>query len=319
MTRKTKIYRGIRKVTMSFLLLLTSIGLYAQDETVAEGTSGFWSDPMNHPLFPLYALTAFIFLVVLVVVVVAFYLIKVLNLLIERAAMERAERLGGPYVPAKTGWQKLMQRLTRSTPVEKEADIMLDHSYDGIRELDNHLPPWWTWLFYATIIWSVGYMIVYHVTDSLPLSIEEYQADVEKVQKLRASQEVVQIDENTLEYTDDAELISKGKEVYMSNCASCHRNDGGGGVGPNLADDYWLHGGSIKNIYATIKNGVPEKGMISWAPILKPEEMRDAAFFIMSLRGTSPAGGKEPQGELYTPEQKPAETKPDSVVTEASL
>src|SRR5690606_41933206 len=167
------------------------------------------------------------------------------------------------------------------------------------------------WLFYGTIIWGAVYLIVYHVMGLLPLSEAEYLAEVERVQAMRATREVGEIDEASLVYTPDAEIISRGQAIFTSNCASCHRNDGGGGNGPNLTDDYWIHGGSLQNIFATIKNGGPDKGMISWAPILKPEEIRDASFYIMSIRGSNVAGGKEPQGELYR-EELPA-VKQDSV------
>jgi cytochrome c oxidase cbb3-type subunit 3 len=289
-----------------FPFLFSSPGLSAQ------GQSG-----ISNQMLLLYTLTAFVFLVLITVVIITFYVIRVINMLTESSARQQAEKAGIPYAPSQSWWQILMHKLTRSTPVEQEADILLDHSYDGIRELDNYLPPWWKWLFYGTVVWAVIYLIVYHVAGLLPLSNEEYMAEVEEVQKIRASQEIVQIDENTLEFTAEADLINKGKEVFISNCASCHRNDGGGSVGPNLTDEYWLHGGSVRNIYATIKNGVPEKGMISWAPILKPEEIRDAAFYIMSIQGTNPPGSKAPQGELHVPE--PAKVNADSVVAETNL
>jgi cytochrome c oxidase cbb3-type subunit 3 len=289
-----------------FLFLFSSPGLFAQ------GQSG-----ISNQMLLLYTLTAFVFLVLITVVIITFYVIRVINMLTESSARQQAEKAGIPYASSQSWWQILMHKLTRSTPVEQEADILLDHSYDGIRELDNYLPPWWKWLFYGTVVWAVIYLIVYHVAGLLPLSNEEYMAEVEEVQKIRASQEIVQIDENTLEFTAEADLINKGKEVFISNCASCHRNDGGGSVGPNLTDEYWLHGGSVRNIYATIKNGVPEKGMISWAPILKPEEIRDAAFYIMSIQGTNPPGSKAPQGELHVPE--PAKVNADSVVAETNL
>jgi cytochrome c oxidase cbb3-type subunit 3 len=289
-----------------FPFLFSSPGLFAQ------GQSG-----ISNQMLLLYTLTAFVFLVLITVVIITFYVIRVINMLTESSARQQAEKAGIPYAPSQSWWQILMHKLTRSTPVEQEADILLDHSYDGIRELDNYLPPWWKWLFYGTVVWAVIYLIVYHVAGLLPLSNEEYMAEVEEVQKIRASQEIVQIDENTLEFTAEADLINKGKEVFISNCASCHRNDGGGSVGPNLTDEYWLHGGSVRNIYATIKNGVPEKGMISWAPILKPEEIRDAAFYIMSIQGTNPPGSKAPQGELHVPE--PAKVNADSVVAETNL
>ncbi|NBW39228.1 MAG: cytochrome oxidase subunit III, partial [Cytophagia bacterium] len=132
----------------------------------------------------------------------------------------------------------------------------------------NHLPPWWKWLFYGTIAWSVVYLVVYHITDSVPLQQEEYNNEValadEQIRKIRAAEPVAAIDEAALTYTADAELISKGALVFKNNCVSCHKEKGEGSIGPNLTDEYWLHGGSIQNIFATIKNGVPEKGMIAW-------------------------------------------------------
>jgi cytochrome c oxidase cbb3-type subunit 3 len=279
----------------------------------------FWDDPVNNPLTPLYAVIVLVIVVTLLILLVAIMLLNVLNMFVQRAAEEKAARLGVPYVPEPSWWKKLDRKLTNAVPLEKEATVMLDHDYDGIKELDNHLPPWWKWLFYGTIGWSAVYLIVYHITDSLPLMEQEYQAEVsfanEKLNKLRASQPAATIDEAALVFTNDATLIGNGKTVYMSNCASCHKNLGEGGIGPNLTDDYWIHGGGIKNIYATIKEGVPDKGMISWKAILKPEEMRDVSFFIMSLKGTNPPNAKAPQGPVWKDEVVPATGKPDSVQT----
>ncbi|NJM25784.1 MAG: c-type cytochrome [Bacteroidia bacterium] len=244
-------------------------------------------------------------------------MLRILNMFVEKAARDRAEKLGITYKPALTWWQRVDRKLTNATPLEKEATIMLDHNYDGIKELDNHLPPWWKWLFYFTIGWSAIYLIAYHVTDTWPLMEQEYGHEVaaaqEKINAFRANQPTVQIDEGTLEYTADVELISSGRKVFDSQCVSCHRNDGGGGIGPNLTDEYWLHGGTVSEIYSTVKNGVPEKGMISWAPVLRPEEIRNVTFFIMSIRGTNPLNGKAPQGELFKTET----AKPDSASTKS--
>ncbi|MDV3309394.1 MAG: c-type cytochrome [Cyclobacteriaceae bacterium] len=264
--------------------------------------------------FVLYLLSGMVIVTLIAAIAIAIYVVRVVNMLTEQAARERAERQGVAYKSQPSLWKRLSQRLTRAAPIEREEEILLEHSYDGIRELDNHLPPWWKWLFYGTIIWGAGYLLVYHVMGLLPLSEEEYLADVERVHAMRATREVVEIDEATLVFTPDEEIISRGQAIFTSNCASCHRNDGGGGIGPNLTDDYWLHGGSLQNIFAVIKNGVPEKGMISWAPILKPEEIRDASFFVMSLRGSNVAGGKEPQGELYQEQPEPAQQ--DSVMAQ---
>ncbi|HEY8510615.1 MAG TPA: cbb3-type cytochrome c oxidase N-terminal domain-containing protein [Cyclobacteriaceae bacterium] len=292
----------MKRSILNLTALFISTSAFAQGQTISKTE------------LLVYVVAGMVLITLFAVIATAFYVFRVVNLLTEQAARERAERLGVTYVKEPSLWHRISQKLTRATPVEKEEAILLDHSYDGIRELDNHLPPWWKWLFYGTIVWGVIYLIVYHVMGLLPLSEAEYLAEVERVQAMRATREVVEIDEASLVYTPDAEIISRGQSIFTSNCASCHRNDGGGGIGPNLTDDYWLHGGSLQNIFATIKNGVPDKGMISWAPILKPEEIRDASFYIMSIRGTNVAGGKEPQGELYVEEQQVV--KQDSVVAQ---
>ena len=151
---------------------------------------------------------------------------------------------------------------------------------------------------------------------------EEYQNEVaiaeEQKKKFLANQPKVAVDENTLTYTKDDAIIAKGKEIYSINCAPCHKNDGGGGIGPNLTDEYWLHGGGVKDVYATVKNGVPEKGMVSWSNVLSPEQMRDVSFFILSLKGTNPPGAKGPQGEVYNAGND-AGVKTDTARAQASL
>ncbi len=290
---------------------------YAQ-ETV-EVTKSFWDNPMSDPLMPFYILLGFIFLVVLLVIIVAAYMIGILNMFVQQAAAEKAARQGIPYVPPLSWWTRLDRKfLTGAVPIEKEETIVLEHNYDGIRELDNHLPPWWKWLFYASIIWGVAYLIVYHVTDSLPLQTDEYQNEVAaaevQIARFKASQPAEEeIDLSTLVYTEDAGILAAGKKIFDGQCASCHVADGGGMIGPNLVDEYWLHGGSIQNIYNIIEVGVPEKGMISWKGILNPEQMKAAAFYIMSLQGTTPANPKAPQGEKYVPVKIEEGTPIDSV------
>jgi cytochrome c oxidase cbb3-type subunit 3 len=302
----------MKKIVSLFSLLALSISVFAQEAAPAKS---FWNDPFNDPLFPLYAVFAFMFLVTLLVIFVAFYILKVLNLFVVKAAEERAARLGIVYTPAPSAWSKFWIWINDFKPVEKEAEILLDHNYDGIKELDNHLPPWWKWLFYGTIIWGGVYLVVYHWSDSLPLQDEEYQNEVAIAQEQRAkflaTQPMVVIDENTLAYDANADIIAKGKKVYAINCSSCHNPLGEGSIGPNLTDDYWIHGGGIKNIYATVKNGVQEKGMIPWGPVLSPEQIRDVSFYVMSLKGTNPPNAKAPQGALYVEETTPVVT--DSV------
>jgi cytochrome c oxidase cbb3-type subunit 3 len=241
-------------------------------------------------MLTIYFIFAFMITIIILLVVTIIYVLRISALISGKQKM--------------SWWQKFWQQINATVPVEKEHDIDTGHDFDGIRELDNHLPPWWKGLFYATIVWGVVYLIVYHVTDTYPLSNGEYQAELAKAEKdaqiLKASQPVEVIDENALEYTADEAMLSHGKTVFVSNnCASCHRNDGGGNtIGPNLTDEYWLHGGSVKSIFSTINKGVLEKGMPAWGKVMSPKDVRDVAFYIMSLKGSNPPDAKTPQGEL---------------------
>lgn len=310
----------MKKILLLSLGLITTLSAWAQ-EAVKE--KSFWDDPFNHPLLPFYSLVAFIFVIILLVIAVSIILIRTMNLLIVQMEKQRAERMGKIYVPESSWLGKLWDKLNAAVPVSQEKDIVLDHNYDGIKELDNHLPPWWKWLFYASIVWSVVYLAVYHFSYSLPLSGEEYEKEVAQAtaaqQKFLASQPKAVIDESTLVYAPDATILEKGKAVFIrTNCGSCHRNDGGGNaIGPNLTDEYWLHGGGIKNVFTTIKTGVVEKGMPAWGKSMSPGDVRDVAFFVLSLQGTKPANAKAPQGELYKPEVKTGKT--DSTKTQATL
>jgi len=292
----------MKKLTSLFALFLFGGPLLAQDATPAS----FWSDPLKDPLFPFYVVIAFVFVVALLVVIVAIYMLQVLNVFIRKAEMEKAVQAGKAYVPQPGAWTRFWTWINGYRPIEKESEIMLDHNYDGIKELDNHLPPWWTWLFYGSIVWGAIYLVVYHVTDSLPLMEEEYQAEVSLAQeqkaKLLAAQPALAIDENNLIYEADEKIIKNGRQVYVVNCASCHMPEGQGNIGPNLTDDYWLHGGSVTDIYKVIKNGVQEKGMIPWGPVLSPQQIRDVTFYIKSIKGSNPPNPKAPQGELYKEE-----------------
>lgn len=298
-------------------LLISPVVVDAQD--AAPAATNFLNDPM----LPLYLVTTLVFIVLLLVLFVAVYIIKVLNLVTRKVAEENAVRAGKIYVPEPSIVSRLWEQMNASVPVTEEKSIEMDHDYDGIKELDNHLPPWWKWLFYGTVAWSLVYLIVYHVSGSLPLSIQEYDDQViaaeEAKQKFLASQPVATIDESTLSYTADAEILEKGKKVFITNnCQSCHRPDGGGNaIGPNLTDAYWLHGGTVKEIFVTVKNGVVEKGMPAWGKVMSPKDVRDVTFYIMSLQGSNPPNAKASQGTLVEP-AAPA-VKADSAKVTASL
>ena len=304
------------------ILLLLILPAVSFGQTAAPETKNFWTDPFNDPMLLLYVVSALVFLTIILVMVVAMQMLRVLNLMVKKAAEEKAAREGRAYIPEPTLWENFWQQVNAFVPVTEEKSIDLGHNYDGIRELDNHLPPWWKGLFYGSIIWGIIYLIMYHVTTSLPLSGEEYDqqvADAEAAKKAHlASQPAAVIDENTLMYDANSEFIANGKKVFTgNNCQSCHREDGGGNtVGPNLTDDFWIHGGTIKEIFTTIKAGVVEKGMPAWGKVMSPQDVRDVTFFVMSLRGTNPPYPKAPQGNKFIPEK--TAPKADTTITARS-
>lgn len=309
----------MKKVFIFVALLLTSISVSAQEVAPVKT---FWDDPLNDPMMPLYAVSMMVFVMLILVLTVALYMVRIINLMAAQAGKERATKEGKVYVPSPSLWSKITQKLNASVPVAQEKDIDMGHDFDGIRELDNHLPPWWTWLFIGTIGWALVYFFVFHISSSLPLSIEEYDTEIavarQQADKLKASQPAAVIDENTLEYKADAEILERGKTVFSSTCVACHRADGGGNtIGPNLTDEFWIHGGSIKNIFLTIKNGKVEKGMPEWGKVMSAQDVRNVAFYIMSLQGSNPVNAKAPQGEKYVPEKSTAQS--DSTATRASL
>lgn len=196
----------------------------------------------------------------------------------------------------------LNQRLTKAVPVEQEENIVLDHEYDGIRELDNTLPPWWKWGFYVTVVVAVIYFVRFHVLETGPTPEQEYNAEM----KVAAAQLEAQrknsgevVDEKTVTMADAAG-IAEGKQIFQKSCYMCHGSNGEGGVGPNLTDEYWLHGGSINDVFKTIKYGVIDKGMQAWEKQFSPQEIKNLSSYIKSIKGTKPANAKAPQGEEYT-------------------
>lgn len=255
-----------------------------------------------------YALLSVIFLELIIL----FVLLHNLKLLLQK----EAEVIAGieKVVVKENAFGNWWEKFNSFKPIKEEAQIDLGHNYDGIRELDNRLPPWWLYGFYACIIFAGVYLYRYHVVHSAPLSAEELRIDLAKAEV--AKQEYLKktasnIDENTVKLLTDPADLDAAKKIFTTVCAACHKPDGSGLVGPNLTDDYWLHGGSIKDIFKTIKYGWPEKGMQSWKDTYSPTQIAQLASYIKSLRGTKPAVVKEPQGTLYT-EEKAAVTT-DSV------
>jgi len=175
--------------------------------------------------------------------------------------------------------------------------LLLDHEADGIRELDNKLPRWWVWLFYLTIIFSAIYLTYYHVLGAGNLSAAEYREEMKVGDAIKAvAISKFEASVATLEPSKDPAAIARGKTAFLSKCAPCHRADAGGLVGPNLTDDYWIHGPDFSDNVRTIWNGVKEKGMLAWKEQgMKPSEVIDVASYIYTLRGTKPPNPKPPE------------------------
>ncbi len=304
----------MKRILLFFVFFSAAFATGAQ---TTNPPASVWDDPT----IQFYVVIGFMFVVALLVMAVAVYMLQVVNILAKTAAKEKAERLGIAYQPEPSLFDKLWQQANNFVPVEKEATIILDHDFDGIKELDNHLPPWWTMLFYGTIGFAVVYLLVFHVFNTMPLSINEYENELayanEQALKLKAAHPGPQIDELNVEVTADAKALADGKSTFLNTCSTCHKRDGGGDIGPNLTDEYWKHGGSVKDIFKTVKNGVPGTNMVAWGGVMSPEAMRNVASYVLTLQGTAPANGKKPEGTLYKPEVKPAAT--DSTKTQASL
>ncbi len=199
-------------------------------------------------------------------------------------------------------WSNLDQRfLTKAVPVEKEADHLLDHNYDGIRELDNALPPWWKYGFIITIAIAFLYLINFHVLGIGKNPTEEYATEMQ-VAKIQVAEFEAKnkdrIDESSVPMANAAG-VKQGGEYFAANCIACHGKLGEGGAGPNLTDNYWLHKGSINDIYQTLKNGYPAKGMAAWANKFNPKEISFIASYVKTLKGSNPPGAKAPQGDIY--------------------
>ena len=197
---------------------------------------------------------------------------------------------------------EVLQKWTNSKDIDQEEEIILDHNYDGIKELDNSLPPWWVYMFYASIIFAVVYLVRFEVFDGDSQVTEYNKAVAEAKASLDKYKETATdlVDASTVTLLTDEKDLKRGKAIFNLNCAACHLADGGGSIGPNLTDENWILGGGIKNVFTTVSNGGRDgKGMVAWNKILKPIDIAKVSSYIISLQGTTPANPKKPEGEIW--------------------
>lgn len=300
------------KIVAILALCLISTSLLAADGQAAEQVVSNTIGGISKTSF--YTLVSVIGLELLVILLLLFNL----KLLLKKETAAVAAVAEVEVEAEESSWIKWWDKINKFRPVHEESNIDLGHNYDGIRELDNRLPPWWLYGFYLCIVFAGIYLYRYHVAHTAPLSREELsiamaKAEVEKEAYLKKSAN--KVDETNVTYLADANALAEGKKLFTAMCAACHAADGGGLVGPNLTDDYWIHGGDIKSIFKTIKYGVAEKGMKSWKDDYSPSQMAQLASYIKSLKGTKPAVAKEPQGVIFQEQAASADSTKVNVDT----
>lgn len=291
----------MKKLNLTFAILLTSLSLFAADptDTVADGPSiGLTSSEL---------LIVALFIFALVSLFATYILLKALRVILdERKNPTPYIKYQDPEPLDYVEWVKLKKRkpniwtkILSLKPIEEENQLLIPHAYDGIQELNNPVPKWFSILFYGTIIFAACYLYYYHIGDG-PLQEQEYATEIEKAaeaKKAFLSKAAEKFDEHTVKI--DSSLIANGKNVFMANCIACHGEHGQGLVGPNLTDEFWLHGGSVSDVFKTVKYGVPAKGMASWEKNLSSKNIAEVVNYILSLQGTKPQNPKAPQGEKF--------------------
>ena len=296
-------------------LMCFSDALFAQ--TAAPVSNIYESTPISgiHPLG---------FYTLFIVLLLELFVILWLCLLIMRIIVkqEQIDASKAAEIAKKTTWLNtfVARKVFGVAPVESDKDVLLDHDYDGIKELDNNLPPWWKYGFYLTIISAIVYMTSYHVTHSSKSSKEEYDSEMAEaeasVNAYRAKM-AMNVDETNTQFLSDADKLASGKVQFVKNCVVCHGPEGQGLVGPNLTDKHWFYGNKAGDLFKIVKNGT-NKGMKAWKDELSPVDIQNVISFIHTLQGTHPANPKAAEGDLYEDEQPNTDVKPTSDSTQNS-
>ena len=290
------------------------------------GAVEYFIDSGDKPAFIEYpAVLLFLLLVLLILIAIEGIVRALENIMLYKLDDEaKARFLAEKESKYKFTWLKnTYKKLVGSKPIEEEGEIILDHNYDGIKELDNNLPPWWLYGFYISIIFAAVYLLRFHVfnganqIDELETELADARLAIEEYKKTAKNL----VDVNTVTQLTEAADLTSGKTIFETNCVACHMADGGGGIGPNLTDKHWILGGDIKSVFKTVSEGGRSgKGMISWKQQLKPLEMAQVASYVLTFQGTTPANPKAPEGDIWetdiiennTTEEVEIETKVDS-------
>lgn len=222
---------------------------------------------------------------------------SILRVTMPELVKEEEEKKRLAKARGKGRWGRIWNSLLELRPIEEEKDIVIDHEYDGIQELNNPIPTWFNALFYSTVLFGFIYLLVYHVFGWGLNQDQEYVQELaiaEKAKQEYLAQAANLIDESSVLF--DAAMAPAGKAIFAANCVACHGANGEGGIGPNLTDRFWIHGGEIKDVFKTVKYGVPEKGMVPWEQTLTPGQIAEVSSYILTLRDTKPANAKASEG-----------------------
>lgn len=263
--------------------------------------------------YPMVSVFLFVFLFLLIAIEITVSAIdNITYQMLTEEQKAKLEAVTATRFKESVWFQKLMQKLTKTEPIENEANLLLSHDYDGIRELDNNLPPWWVYLFYGCIAFAAIYLVRFEImggdNQEMELKKELAQAKIDVAEYMKTAPDLM--DEKTVTLLTDPADLAIGKTIFTTNCAACHRADAGGQIGPNLTDDHWILGGGIKNLFHTVTNGGRDgKGMISWKGTLKPKEIQKVTSYILSLQGSNPKDPKAPDGEVWVDDAAAPEVK----------